>query len=46
MTLILTFDLDIVKMYHYTKNEVSIVTALKVIAQTDTHTHTDTYTET
>ena len=38
MTLILKLDLDIVKMY--TKNEVSMSTASKVIAQTDTHTHT------
>ena len=43
-----TLDLDIVKMYHYTKNEVSMSNASKVIAQTnkqtyrltDRHTHT------
>ena len=32
MTLILNLDLDIVKMYHHTKNEVSMSTASKVIA--------------
>ena len=32
MTLILKLDLDIVKMYHHTKNEVSMLTASKVIA--------------
>ena len=44
MTLILKFDLDMVKMYHHTKNEVSMSTGSKVIAQTDaqTDTHTDT----
>ena len=44
MTLILKRDLDIVKMYHHTKNEVCMSTASKVIArtdrQTDRHTHT------
>ena len=44
MTLILKLDLDIVKMYHHTKNEVSMSIPSKVIArtdrQTDTHTHT------
>ena len=40
MTLILKLDLDIVKMYHHTKNEVSMSTGSKVIAQTGTHTHT------
>ena len=39
MTLILKFGLDIVKMYHLTKNEVSMSTASKVIAQTDRQTH-------
>ena len=33
-------DLDMVKMYYYTKNEVSMSRHSKVIAQTDTHTHT------
>ena len=40
MTLILKLDLDIVKMYHHTKNEVSMSTGSKVIVQTDKHTHT------
>ena len=40
MTLILKLDLDMVKMYHHTKNEVSTSTGSKVIAQTDTHTQT------
>ena len=42
MTLILKLDLDMVKMYHHTKNEVSLSTGSKVIAQTDTDTQTDT----
>ena len=48
MTLILKFDLDIVKMYHHTKNEVSMSTASKGIVQTDrqTHTQTETHTDT
>ena len=37
MTLILKPDLDIVRMYHHTKNEVSMSTGRKVIARTDTH---------
>ena len=47
MTLILKFDLDIVKMYHHTKNEVSMSSGSKVIAQTDTqtHRHTDKHTD-
>ena len=40
MTLILKHDLDMVKMYHLTKNEVSMSRHSKVIAKTDTHTHT------
>ena len=40
MTLILKLDLDMVKMYHHTKNEVSMSRHSKVIAQTDTQTHT------
>ena len=44
MTLILKFDLDMVKMYHNTKNEVSMSTGSKVIAQIHTHTHTHTHT--
>ena len=37
-----------VKMYHHTKNEVSMSTGSKVIAQTDTHTQrqTDRHTHT
>ena len=53
MTLILKLDLDIVKMYHHTKNEVSMSTGSKVIAWTEqtqthrqTHTQTDTHTDT
>ena len=48
LTLILILDLDMVKMYHHTKNEVSMSTASKVIARTDTQTdrHTDTHTQT
>ena len=46
MTLILKFDLDIVKMYHHTKNEVSMSTHSKVIARTDTPTDTHTQTHT
>ena len=47
MTLILKLDLDIIKMYHHIKNEVSMPRHPKVIAQTDrqihrhTHRHTD-----
>ena len=48
MTLVLKLDLDMVKMYHHTKNEVSMSTTSRVIAQTDAHTHslTDTHTDT
>ena len=46
MTLILKIDLDIVKMYHHTKNEVSMSTPSKVIAQTDTQKQTDGQTDT
>ena len=42
MTLVLKLDLDMVKIYHQTKNEVSVTRHSKVIAQTDTHTHTHT----
>ena len=42
MTLILKLDLDIVKMYHHTKNEVSMSTGSKVIARTEQHTHRHT----
>ena len=47
MTLILKLDLDIVKMYNHTKNEVSMSTASKSYSpnrhtdtQTDRHTNT------
>ena len=43
MTLILKLDLDMVKMYHYTKNEASMSRHSKVIARTDTQTDTHTY---
>ena len=48
MTLILKLDLDIVNKYHHTKNEVSMSTGSKVIAQTDRQTdkQTDTHTHT
>ena len=42
MTSILKLDLDMVKMYHHTKNEVSMSTGSKVIAQTDTQTDIQT----
>ena len=41
MILILKLDLDIVKMYHHTKNEDSKSRHSTVIAQTDRHTHTE-----
>ena len=40
ITLILEFDLDLVKMYRHTKNEVSASNASKVIAQTHRQTQT------
>ena len=48
MTLILKLDLDIDKMYHHTKNEVSMPRHSKFIAQMDrqTHIHTDTHRQT
>ena len=52
MALILKLDLDIVKMYHHAKSEVSRSLHSKVIACTDTerdrqtHTHTHTHTDT
>ena len=39
MTLVLKSDLDMVKMYHHTKNEVSMSRHSKVIARTDRQTH-------
>ena len=46
MTLVPKLDLDMVKMYHHTKNEVSMSRDSKVIAQTDRQTHTHTHTHT
>ena len=46
MTLILTLDLDIVKMYHHTRNEVFMSRHSKVIIQTDTQTDRCTDTQT
>ena len=52
MTLILKLDLDMVKMYLHTKNEVSMWSSSKVIAWTDrntdrqTHRQADTQTDT
>ena len=40
LTLVLKLDLDVVKMYHQTKNEVSMSRHSKVIAQTDSQTDT------
>ena len=40
MTLILKFNLDMVKMYLYTKNEVPSCSGSEVIAWTDTQTDT------
>ena len=45
MNLMLKLDLDMFKMYHHTKHEISMSTYSKVTAQTDTHrdrhTHID-----
>ena len=46
MTLILKLDLDMVRMYHHTKSEVSMPGYSKVIAQMDRQTHTQTYRQT
>ena len=43
MTLVLKLDLDMVKMSHYTKNEVSMSGHSKVIACTDTQTDRQTH---
>ena len=43
MTLVFKLDLDMVKMYHHTKNEVFYVHSFKSYSpnrQTDRHTHT------
>ena len=46
MTLILKFDLDIVKMYHHTKNQVSMSTASKYYSPNRlTDRQTDTLTQ-
>ena len=42
MTLVLKPNLDIVKMYHHTKNEVSMSRHSKVIAQMDRQTNRQT----
>ena len=42
MTLILKLDLDMIRMYHNTKNEVSMSSHSKVIARTGRHTHAHT----
>ena len=46
MTLILKLDLDMVKMYPHTKNEVSMSSGSKVIAWTDRNTDRQTDTQT
>ena len=43
MILTLELDLDMVKMHRHTKNEVSVLIALKVIARTDTYADTQTH---
>ena len=45
MTLILKFDLGMVKMYLHTKNEVSMSSGSKVIAQKDRNTDKQTDTD-
>ena len=45
MTLILNLDLDRIKMSCHTKNEVSMSTRSKVIAQRDTQTDKQTHTQ-
>ena len=42
MILIVKLDVDIVKVAHHTKNEVSMSTHSKVVAQTDRHSDTQT----
>ena len=46
MTLILKLDLDMIKMYLHTKNEVSMSSSSKVIAWTDRNTDTQTHRQT
>ena len=43
MTLVLKLDLDMVKMYVYTKNEVPTFSSSKIIARTDRQTHRQTH---
>ena len=43
MSLALERNLDMVKMYHHTKNEVSVSTGSNSIAQTDRQTDRQTY---
>ena len=45
MTLILKLDLDMVKMYLHTKNEVSMSRGSKIIAQTDRNMDRQTETD-
>ena len=46
MTLILTLGLDMVKVYHHTKNEVSMSTGSKEQTDKQTDRLTDTHTDT
>ena len=50
MTLVLKLDLDIIKMYHYTKNEISVCQGIQRLypEQVDRHTdrHSDILTDT
>ena len=45
MTLILILNLDMVNIYHHTKNQVPMSNYSKVVAQTDTYTHRDWHTD-
>ena len=45
MTLILKLDLDMVKMYHHTKNQPSMSKHSKIVARMDRQTHTQTETD-
>ena len=46
MSLVLKLDLDMVKMYNHTKNEVFMLRHSNVIAQTDRQTNTQTHRKT
>ena len=46
MPLVLKLDLDMVKMSHHTKSEVSMSRHLKVIARMDTQTHRQAHRQT